>query len=282
MRKYPQLQSGFVMMSLLVTGAVIAMLIYLGFSDDVSRITSAQLEADRQEWMVDNGKALDEWYLRNAWVIDSNATQLSAATIVSQAGITLKYGAILASSTRLNRNGVSYHVIVMWLPQTGLTGTAFYISTGLLDEGTYLNASIPRLKYHITNGETIESQLVTKSLKTMSQAGSRLETWYAGQAATATSADIDTNWFRQPNCTAIADPRFLPCLAGLQDAGSVFVTAAISAAGDLVSAWGIGLLMTNDPSMVSAIHPYSVLLQATTPWGAPLQAVVTEPTNLTL
>jgi hypothetical protein len=282
MRKYPQHQSGFVVMSLLVATAVIGMMIYLGFSNDISRITGTQLEAERQEWIVDNGKALDEWYLRNAWAIDSNSLAINSTTIASQAGITLKYSAQLVSSTRLNRNGVSYHVIAMWLPQTGLTGTAFDVNTGLITEGTYSSASIPRLKYHITNGATIESQLVTKSLKTMAQASTRLETWFIGQAAVATSADVNNNWFRQPSCAATADPRFLPCLAGFQDAGPVFTTAAMGAASDLVSAWGRGLLMTNDPTLVSTTHPYSVLLQAETPWGTPLQATVTESTNLTL
>lgn len=282
MRKYPQQQSGFVIMSLLVATAVIGMMIYMGFSSDISRITGAQLEAERQEWIVDNGKALNEWYLRNAWVIDSNNLAIDSSAIASQAGITLKYSAQIVSSARLNRNGVSYHVIAMWLPQTGLTGTAFDINTGVLTEGTYASASVPRLKYHITNGFTIESQLISESLNTMAKAGAKLESWFAGQAALATSTDVDKNWFRQPSCTAPADPRFLSCLTGFVDANPVFATTAIGVANDLMSAWGRSLLMTNDPTLVSTVHPYSVLLQADTPWGTPLQSAVTEPTNLTL
>lgn len=282
MRKYSQQQSGFVIMSLLVTTAVIGMMIYIGFSNDISRITGAQLEAERQEWMVDNGKALNEWYLRNAWDIDSNSLAVDSATIASQAGISLKYSAQIVSSTRLNRNGVSYHVIAMWLPQTGLTGTAFDVNTGIITEGTYASASVPRLKYHITNGFTIESQLISTSLNTMAAAGAKLESWFAGQAALATSVDVDKNWFRQPNCTAPADPRFLSCLTGFMNANSIFTTAGIGVANDLVSAWGRSLLMTNDPTLVSTTHPYSILLQADTPWGTPLRSAVTEPTNLTL
>ncbi len=282
MRKYPQQQSGFVIMSMLVATAVIGMLIYMGFSNDLSRITGAQLEIERQEWIVENGKALDEWYIRNAWLIDNNPLAIDSETIASQAGITLKYSAQLLSSTRLNRNGVSYHVIAIWLPQTGLTGTTFDINTGTITEGSYANASIPRLKYHITNGFTIESQLVSESLSTMAKTGARLEAWFAGQAALATSTDVDKNWFRQSNCTALSDPRFLPCITGFTSAGSIFSNAAIGVANDLVSAWGRELSITNDPSLVSAIHPYSLLLQADTPWGTPLQTTVTEPTNLTL
>lgn len=281
MRKYHQQESGFVVMSMLVAGAVIAMLIYIGLSNDISRITSSQLEADRQEWMVDNGRLLDDWYLRNAWAIDSNAVLIDSASIASQAGITLKYSAQIFSSTRLNRNGVSYHVIAMWLPQSGLTGTAFDVNTGVITEGTYLNASIPRLKFHITNGAIIESMIVTESLKTMSKASTKLETWFTGQSALSNSVDLDNNWYRLPSCST-PDLRFLDCLAGFQDAGAVFTSAGISSATDLISGWGRALLMTNDPTLVSVVHPYSVLLQAETPWGSPLQTTVTEPTSLTL
>lgn len=273
-------QRGFAVTAFLVGVIVIISVIYTGISYDVSRASSLKGFQDKAQYMVDTSKSLNQWYERNAWAIDSVTTPIPSATIATQAGISIKYGAVIVSSQRLAKNNISYHVIAFWLPQDNLTGTNFDVNTGVFTEGTYLAANASeRLRYTIINGSTIESNLINSSFKTMSKAASSLETWFAGRGFQASTLEnrINSNWFRSPSC--VNNLNYLPCTTGYQPSATVLNGYGIVDGSDSKSAWGRDVLVTNDPSIVPNVRPYSLLLAADTPWGRRLVTQVTQPSN---
>lgn len=275
-----QQQSGYIVLGSVLALALIASLIFAGFSSDVSRRDGAVFDDEKSQWAQDAGMTLDSWYRRNAWTIDSDANAIASSTILTQSGVTLKYGAQVKSSVRLNRNGVSYHIIAIWLPQDGATGTAFDAATGTFTEGTYHSAAVPRVKYHLTNGNVIEVDLYQQTAKSLQTMASRLEAWFSGSARNASSFELGSNWFRTPSCSS-PDSRYLPCADTYTDAGPIFAAQGIGAISELSSAWAQPIQLSNLLN-ASTVAPYSVSLQTATPWGGTVTASAIQPTIPTI
>lgn len=273
-------QRGFAVTAFLTMTLVIVFALYAGISYDISRSSGLMEDEERTEYMTEVTKALNNYYNTNAWVIDSNANAIDPVVIAQRAGIQLKYGAQLVSSQRLVKNDIGYHIFAFWIPQEGLTGTAFDATTGEFTEGTYAAGSSQRLRYTIVNGATIESELIQSTLGLMETSGTAMEAWFAGRQFQASSLEGSSgpiNWFRSPSCTS--DSRFITCTSNYEDATIVLSGYGILDSTSLRSAWGRNLLITNDPAIVLNVRPFTMSLRAETPWGRTIDVLIIQPNN---
>lgn len=277
MRRY---QSGFVAIALAVVIAIVVSLFLIGFSAEVSRSSGSVLEDVKQQYVSDSAKSLDGWYRRNAWVIDSNIAVIPTATIATQAGVAFKYGAQIVSSKRLDSNGISYHVIAIWLPNTSITGTDFNTNTGVLTEGTYASVEVPRLKYSIIDGKAIQTEIAQQTLNNLGSSAAKLENWFASKAVQAESSLINSNWYRNPSCGS-TDQRYIPCIDTYTDAGTTLQNLGIASSIELTSGWAQPIQISNLQNS-STTAPYSISLKADTPWGTSIYKEAVQISTTTL
>lgn len=264
MRKF-RYQSGFVITSMFLGMAVIAALLIAGFSYSISQRGDALLEKDKEEYLHEVGKMTEDWYRRNAWEIDSVSEPILESVIVQKAGINQQYGLRIVSSKRLTLHNVQYHVFALWIPNQSIQGTALDLDSGLFTEGIYANNQVERLKFHILNGNVIETDIYQQTSTTLRLIASKLEVWFTGKAVIA---DIDSsvnNWFREPVC-GTGDQAFLPCIDSFEEAAPYLTEIGISTGSDTLSGWGQPITMSNLLNS-SNTYPFSMALSAYTPWG---------------
>lgn len=248
-------QKGATMIFFLIAMAVGTGLLLQNFVYNVSTKSVGNTPGEKLLYINDSAKILNAWYENNTWTIDSDPNAIATSAIISQSALVARYGLNVASSKRISKDGVSYHVIAAWLPSVEATGTAFDVDTGIFNPGVPENV----VQYTLVNGYSIESKNLAATAKKVTKVTGLLENWFLGRVNTASLYDTDVNWFRNPSCATV-DTRFLGCFDTPTNIQTVLLPQGISDTYGLLNAWG-------QPIFASNTQLYKVNIQTFAPWG---------------
>jgi len=255
-------QNGFTVLLVMIAILGIISTIYAGYEYRVSFADKALQLQTQNQYIHQIGASVDDWYNRNAAIVDGNALAIAPATIITQSSLPVQYGLQVVSSNRIIANGIGYHVIVAYLPDDAGV-SALDPATGIFTPAS------PKTVFYITNGMTIETQNLITTASTLSRLSGVLETWFIGmENSMPISHRSQNDWFLMPMCAA-ADSMHLACTGGFIDANPVLSAVGLISNGQATDAWGNAILIDNSTSL--AVAPFSIFLKSNTPWGTTSQ-----------
>lgn len=265
----------------MVAVTLIIALVYLSFTAEVTESALNRNESQKLEWLNEANTALTLWYERNKMTIDSNPDPILEADAISGSGIALKYGAQFQSTARITNGAVFYHIIALWIPEDGVTGTGFDIN-GVFQHGTNAGGGDATLQhYTLVNGGFIELRALRATVKQQLHLARQFEFWFKARALDNPTHDTEENFFRVGTCAGGTPANYLPCVdtyTALDNLSTDDVRAKIGFnIDDSRDDWGNPMEFTNLEGLPAA-PPYSIGLRSTPPWGTPIYAyaVVTD------
>ncbi|OGT89786.1 MAG: hypothetical protein A2286_04035 [Gammaproteobacteria bacterium RIFOXYA12_FULL_61_12] len=265
-----QHQRGFVVALSLAAMAFIIGFMYLAISTDVSQQAKTRQAQLQDEWLREARTAMTLWYERNKSSIDANANAITRADAFAGAGLATTHGVQFQSTARLTDGAVQYHMLVLWLPQLGVTGTGFD-AAGVFQQGTK-NGAPAEIRYALINGRNIELETLRATQNSMRLLVKRLEAWFKIQAQLEPSQGAMVNYFRADACTGNPPENRLGCIDSYTDFDHNRMDDIRAKLGmsvdDARDDWGGTIQFTNLEGMPPP-PPYSAGLRANTPWGTP-------------
>ncbi len=257
-------EGGFVMVAVAVTVAMIAAALVTGWATLASVAQGNELERAQRAWLDEAGALLQAWYRRELARVDADDALPGGEALARAAGVSLRWGARLAVSERLAREGVRYRVLVVWLPQAGET-PVFSAATGEFAPG-------PRTQWLRVSGFELQAAALGQTRTQLAQVAAALEAAARARFLADASRDAGVNRFRASDCTRVAAGEW-PCV---DDYAALEATPIAALAGIeprlARNAWGA-------PVEVSTLRdasdraPHTAALRTATPWGSVVSAV---------
>jgi hypothetical protein len=257
-------QRGFAVLAAAVVIVLIAAAVVTGWATLASVAQANDLDRLQREYLSQVRDNLLAWYRRELAQVDAVSAPPGAQLVLRSAGVTPRWRLQIALSERIERDGVAYRVIALWLP-----GEA---DASVLDAATGVFTPSPGARWLLVSGFDLQASAMTETRQRLVEVARRLESGYRLRHLADPSRDVEVNRFRAASC-AQARPDDWPCLdtyVVLEASG--LVAAAGLDARLLRNAWGAPIEASNllDSSLVS---PHSMALRTVTPWGSTLAAV---------
>ncbi len=219
-------------------------------------------------------QTLTEWYMANAWQMDSQAGEPGIANLLQQVGISPPSAMVADMSNLIVANGIGYHVIALWFPVSGAVGTGLDHATGVFHAGT-VNGQPASTAFVLVSGFSVEAALMKKTQDNMNRIADSLSIFYAIRQTADADVASDVNWFRDAGCsqTGLA----LACYGNSDDMAAAVPIQNTDVAmriglspQDEVTGWGNDspILVNNFAANPQA--PFQVALYAGLPWGGHL------------
>lgn len=267
-------QRGFVVASALVVTLSVAALIYFMFAMGLMAKEAGRLEDKKKEWVAETQVKLDSWYRRNAQVIDADPAALSQATVLSEAGVTLEYGAQFASTAQLAAAGIGFHNIAIWLPHDGVSGAGLDVSTGEFNPGTLGGATAPT-KYALVNGRAIQTELYLTTIKRMRKNASKFEGYFKARVQADPDSEAGVNYYRAADCVAPVSGE-LPCIDTYTSLALSGIAGQVGLSpDDNVNAWGGAVEVSNLAGV--PVGESAISIRTAAPWGSVIQVIGVRP-----
>lgn len=273
-------QSGFVALLYIVflaavvslgTGMLVA---HLETSGALVRSVNPTSQAEEEQLLQGYQNSLMQWYMANAWQLDSQAGQTGLANLLQQVGISPPSAMVFDMSNLIVTNGIGYHVIALWMPVPGAVATGLDHATGVFHAGT-VNGRPANTPFVLVSGFSVEAGLVKKTQDNMNRIADSLSIFYAIRQAADADVASDVNWFRDANCQTASlalacygDSAGVASAVPLQNT-NIAVRIGLSLR-DEVTGWGNNSLILVNNFAVSPQPPYQVALYAGLPWGGHL------------
>ena len=252
--------------------AAIAITFIIGEAGVAAKAQSNSIDEQKEAYLDQATRAVESWYARNIAVIDSTAASPFAdVDIPALAGIERRWDLRIAQSARLADGDIAYRRIALWLPASNPDGSALDAATGTFSPG-------PNVRWRIVDGRAIQTDAYSRTLASMKAFARQLELRFYAKAAYDASSGLTVNWFRPRSGCASPNPDDIPCLDTFTDAGLINWSVILGTnPGNLRTAWGRNFLVSNLTDSNVAYPPYSMAINAITPWGATIRVLAVQP-----
>ena len=265
-------QNGFAFLGFAIVLAAIAITFIIGEAGIAARAQSSLLDTQKEAYLDMAAQAVESWYARNAAAIDAAAASPFADNaILALAGIERRWNLRVAQSARLADGDIAYRRILLWLPAANPDPSTWDAAAGTFSPG-------PNVRWRIVDGRAIQTDAYSRTLASMKAFARQLELRFYAKAAYDASSGLTVNWFRPRSGCASPNPDDIPCLDTFTDAGLINWSVILGTnPGNLRTAWGRNFLVSNLTDSNVAYPPYSMAINAITPWGATIRVLAVQP-----
>ena len=257
----PRTESGHAVLAMVAVVVTLSGAIVTGWATIATRVQSDALAQVQQAYLEEVRAALLGWYAREIGRIDRTTEAPDAASLLREAGIAARWGLRIAASDRLARDGISYRVIVAWLPGEADAST--------LDPSTGRFTAVGGPRWISVSGFDLQAGAVSETRARLDRLARHLESAYRARLLSDPSRDVTVNRFRARRCAAPAAGE-LPCIDDYMpvDASGLGQAAGLDPLLG-TNAWGGPIEASNGVDASQAI-PFSMALRTSTPWGGTL------------
>lgn len=229
---------------------------------------------DRQQqqeaYLEQTAAAVTAWYQRNIGTIDATGTaDPTVADVLAGAGITSRYGLHVSVSQRLSSGSMNWHSIALWINDSPTDSTTFISSTGAFNPD-------PKAQAVLVSGQRLQQEAWQRTASAVNTVVSALNN-YAQQRQAAYGGDMMRNPFRPVDCNNIA-PGEMPCLDTYTSTNSISPQLGLNSS-QLVDAWNGAIQVSNGTDARTTGVPYTMVVKATTPWGAAVTGTAIQTVN---
>ena len=230
-----------------------------------TRTALQRADAARAAYLADAGRRIADWYRGNATTLDAAAGQVpDEAAMLRAAGVTPKWGVRAAVGPLLDGPDGRYRRIALWLP-TKPGGGLPAGNDGAFDETSATHRVV-------VDGRLIEGELRARTLETMRRFARALESRASARMLQDSDHRVDVNHFRPRDPACVASDDEIPCLDGYVDATRIDWGRLVGVApGELHTAWGGPIQVSNRTDASVDRPPFSFALLAKTPWGGTIR-----------
>lgn len=268
-------QRGFIVASALVVTLSIAALIYFSFAMGLAAKEAGRLEDRKKEWVSDTQAKLTSWYERNKAAIDADPNQLTSTAVLSGAGVTLEYGAQVASTARLIAGGIGFHSVAIWIPHDGASGTGLNASTGEFNPGTLTGGLTAPTKYAFANGRAIQTDAYLATVARMRETAAKFEGYFQARVLSDPDSGSEVNYYRAANCASPINGE-LPCIDSYTSLAAAGLGSVVGLSTDEnVSSWGGAIEVSNLADV--PVGESAIAIRTAIPWGSPIQIFAVRP-----
>jgi hypothetical protein len=254
----PRGESGYAVLAMVATMVTIAATIVVGWATVATRVQSDGLAQVQQAYLDEVRAALLGWYARELAQVDRRSEAPEAAVVLREAGIAPRWGLRLATSERLDRDGIAYRVLAAWLPLEG--------DASALDPATGRFTPSSGARWTTVSGFDLQAGAMAETRARLDRLARQLESAYRARLLSDPSRDATVNRFRAVRCAAPANGE-LPCIDDYAALDASGLAAVVGLDGLLLSnAWGAPIEASNGAD-ASLVMPFSMALRTTTPWG---------------
>lgn len=221
-------------------------------------------------YLEQTASAVTAWYQRNIGTIDATgAADPSVADVLAGAGITPRYGLHIAVSQRLSSGNMNWHSIALWINDSTTDSTTFTASTGAFNPD-------PKARAALVSGQRLQQEAWQRTSTAVNTVVSALNN-YAQQRQAANGGDMTRNPFRPADCSNVA-PGEMPCLDSYTPANGISTQLGLNNT-QLVDAWNGAIQVSNGTDARTTGTPYTMVVKATTPWGAAVTGTAIQTVN---
>ena len=255
-------QRGIDLLMFVVVLAAIGSVFVLSASSLQAQQASNRVDAERAAYLEETGRAVRGWYIANLAAIDMSAAPPAEVAILTGAGITPRFGLRIAASNRLVIGEIGFHSIAIWIPQRQPDPSAMDVATGVFTPDV-------RAAFRMISGAELQAEALARTLQTLRQVAGRLENYFVARTA-INGGNVAINHFR-PDSLCGGSEGELPCLDRYVAVGTLDWRRAGVDGMVATDGWGNAIEISNLADSVTAAPPFSMALQARTPWGSVVQ-----------
>ena len=252
-------ESGYAVLAMVATMVTIAATIVVGWATFASRVQADGLAQVQQAYLDEVRAALLGWYVRELAQVDRRPEAPEPAAVLREAGIAPRWGLRLATSERLEREGIAYRVLAAWLPGEG--------DASALDPATGQFTPSSGARWITVSGFDLQAGAMAETRARLDRLARHLESAYRARLLSDPSRDATVNRFRAVRCAAPAAGE-LPCIDDYAALDASGLALAVGLERLLLSnVWGASIEASNGVD-ASPVMPFSMALRTTTPWGS--------------
>lgn len=254
---------GFVLFGLMVVTAWITTVMLFGMNTQQAQQLLNRDAAERTAYLKEAAQALRAWYRANQATVDAAAAALDTNAALTAAGVTPRYRLRVASSVRLIQGEVSYHDLVLWLPEAEPDASVFVAATGAF-------APAAGVAFVRVSGQEIQAMALRDTRRILAETAEALEHYFAARARVA-GEEVRVNYFRPDNLCA-PPPDAMPCIDAYLTADRVNWAGVGIDGITQRDAWGSLIEVSNLADSTTGAPPFSMAIRATAPWGTVILA----------
>ena len=269
-KHFPVTQQGMAMAFVLVLVLLTVTVWILSLDSLDTYREDAHVQQEQQIYLQGVQAALENWYEQHAATVDASVAPVNVAPVLPILGFPLKWHVTGASSNRLVKGDIAYHVFMVWIPGSVSRPAVLDASTGIFTPGSSTG-------YERIDGFIIESGLVQHTTQTLQKDANHLQEWFKAKVLQDGQHQVNWNHFRAQDCSE-AEPDEMPCMdsyVALSQSG-VKALAGLGAA-DESDGWGNPVQVSNLADSSTVAPPYSMALKSVTPWGDSIRIFATQP-----
>lgn len=210
----PRSQNGSVVITLVMAAAVVALLFVVANITLNAREFSNTLAARKQQYIENTAKRLEDWYTKNAAVIDRFPVTpaFTEEDLFNAAGVVKMFDARIQITDLIGEPSTNlyYRNIVVWIPAPNVVDNSAF--NGL---GVFIPA-FQQTQYRIINGRVIEGQLIGATQNKMRELARLLEARSKAKFEMDPLHDARTNYFRAQYCS-LPNSEEIPCTTSINN-----------------------------------------------------------------
>lgn len=274
-------QRGFYVTALTVVLATIAFVFLLGYSSYYAKRESQSLLDNQKTYLYDLKSRLLEAYATNLLDIDADLTYASyrdADRWFELAGLSRRWELQIAVSDRLEKDGVKYTVLALWLPTEtdAANPPTFDPATGAFSSCSL--APCPDRAYTTVSGYDLQAKAAADTKKTLEQLAEKAQAYFRARNLAEPTHNVSTNYFLAPYGTCTVTAEDLPCAPTYTAIVGTTVPQVLHLDSDQTkNGWGLDVEFSNVQDSNITAPPYTMSFRTTDPWGNPLTILAVQP-----
>ena len=288
-------QRGSAVIIITSVAAVVLLILLLGNMSLFTRELNNEAPALQTAYLNKAQNALEQWYRKNARLIDDVACpaytedQLFAQTMIQK-----EFGAKMEITPCLSIDGplIKYRNVTIWIPAVGIPDTGTHGVSGVFQPGNN------QVVYRTISGKGIEANLVAETRGTLLEMARALESRFKSKIEGDPDRDLRINYFKPMNClypmgdeipcsSSISSDGYAPLSDGTFSALKLAELSSISQSA-IRDSWGQPIVFNNVvmepgnkcvPSGDPNTPPFAMMLTTKAPWGADITVCPVQPVN---
>lgn len=279
-------QRGFGLLAFVMLSGVLAFSLVVGYAGVLTRTEAANIIQKKADYLEQVEAQLESYWRQNAGSLDrlGLGNALAEDALVSQAGISLRYGLRLAISDVLTVPGepVSYRKVLLLVPSAHIDledlnlGEFFTLGRTPFCQ-TIAEVECAQGLIRVFSSQPIQQEYTAQARGQLTRIASAAQSYFRAQMLQDPERNLSVNYFRAPSGSCGSVTGQMPCidaytalatldLAGRPTPHSAAVILNLSNQ-DLITPWGSPVEASNLQDSESTTPPYTMSFRVRTPSG---------------
>ena len=274
-------QRGFYVTALTVVLATIAFIFVLGYSSYYAKRESQSLLDNQKTYLYDLKSRLLEAYATKLLDVDADLTYASyrdSDRWFEMAGLSRRWELRIEVSDRLEKDGVKYTVLALWLPTEtdAANPPTFDAATGTFSSCSL--APCPDRAYTLVSGYELQAKAAADTKKTLEHIAAKAQAYFKARNLAEPTHNVSINYFLAPYGSCAPNAEDIPCAATYSSIDATTLAQVLHLDSDRTkNGWGLDIEYSNVEDSNITSPPYTMSFRSRDPWGNTPQILAVQP-----